>query len=544
MEVAMLVRTLTAARRVVLFFILAIISQNAAQSSQPQVQFGDLRYCGAFKLPEYWEPVCDDQCTFHYAHGAVAFNPHQGGNNANPPSLFVACFTGQGASNVGEVSIPEPVISNTGNINDLPTATSLQRCANAEAGASATLSFGEGGISGILIAGSKMYFTCYNSYPAGGCQSLSHFVKNSLDLSAADATGAFLVTNNAGGTCFINGPMTWIPQEWQAALENMPAITYNCCHSIIASTSWGPAAFAFDPSALGNTPAASVALQYYTSSHPALGQWDGGSGPLVFETAWNNSWNDAPVPGYRGLVIPDGTRSALYFGAQGIGEYCYGEGTSDSSLHGQPYGGTIYCYDPAAVVSKGDHAYPYRFQIMAFDLNDWASVAAGAKEPYEVTPYAVWPLAPPVIPFTNGITDAGGGGAAYDPATRRIYWEQARAYGSGLPIIHVWEVTSATAVAPWHALENQTDIITAYPNPCNPGVKITVHWQWTVDSRDAIIEIYSVRGALVQKLRAARNTADQRAGIAWDASSQPSGIYVIKAVIGNTRGSKTIVLTK
>jgi hypothetical protein len=419
-----------------LFFSFTAVASHAANL----VQLSDLQYLGAFRVPDGGAQGLPDQQTLRYAQGPLAFNPHSS-TNPNVPSLFAACFLNQGATNIGEISIPTPVISSSGNLNSLPTATMIQNCQNAENGASTQLSFSQGGIGGILISGTTLYFDVYNSYPAGPFSGGAHYVKNSLNLSAADAKGPFLIDNSASGNAnFINGPMAWIPAEWQPLFGNKPAITYQCCISTISNTSWGPSAFAFDPAALGSTTTPSVALQWYTGSHATLGQWDGG--PLNYPPHWNN----AIVPGHRGLVLIPGTRSALYFTAQGQ-TYCYGMGTANQSLAGQPVpstnGQVIYCYDPDGVDGKGDHGYPYRFQIIAFDLNDWAAVAAGTKQPYNVLPYAVWPLGPSAIPFTTGIHDSRSGGATYDPATRRIYWEQSFA-DEALPIIHVWQVNTAT----------------------------------------------------------------------------------------------------
>jgi len=492
-------------------FILIFASLVICQpSNQALVQFSDLQYLGAFKLPD--AGGSDNTLTFNYAQGPVAFNPHQGGNSANPPSLFIGCFAGD---NISEVNIPEPVISASSKLDELPTAVILQQCANPQQGASDT--FAGGVVGGLLVWDAKLVFTYYNSFPAAGCWSVSHFVKNSLNLSAADATGGFVVNNTAGATCFVNGPMTWIPPEWQVLLGNNPAVTYNCCHSIIATTSWGPSAFAFSPSSLGPDSTNSVALQYYTGDHPTLGEYNSSS-PLVFEPPWNNCWNAAAPPGYRGLVIPNGTRSALYFTAQGIGSYCYGF--------------QDHCPDSAAPAIR-EHAYPYRFHIMAFDLNGWTAVAVGAKQPWEPVPYAVWPLVPP-LPFTDSTSECRGGGAAYDPATRRIYWEQPRA-NNMLPIIHVWEVMSANAIASGTPADLATAAISAYPNPFNPTVKISVGAYGNIR-----MAVFDISGHMVADL-----TTQMVNGCAvWDASGLNSGVYVIRARIGNKAFAKQVTIIK
>jgi hypothetical protein len=88
------------------------------------------------------------------------------------------------------------------------------------------------------------------------------------------------------------------------------------------------------------------------------------------------------------MVFPSGSRSLLYFGTQGIGKFCYGEGTSDPSLNGKPTpDGTIWCYDPDNS-SKGTHAYPYVPEVWAYDARDLLAVRRGLKKPWQVKPYA------------------------------------------------------------------------------------------------------------------------------------------------------------
>jgi hypothetical protein len=166
-------------------------------------------------------------------------------------------------------------------------------------------------------------------------------------------------------------------------------------------------------------------LLYYPQDHPTLG-------------AWNASWN--PKKGIlfgggttiRGMVFPEGSRTLLYFGTQGIGKFCYGEGRDDKRLNGKPTpDGTIWCYDPDDS-SKGTHAYPYVPEVSAYDARALAAVKSGRKKPWEIRPYATWSLR---LPFGSDVI----GGAAYDPANNLIYVSQQ--YGNGAdPVIHVFKV--------------------------------------------------------------------------------------------------------
>jgi hypothetical protein len=78
-------------------------------------------------------------------------------------------------------------------------------------------------------------------------------------------------------------------------------------------------------------------------------------------------------------LFPRGTRSVLFFGTQGTGTFCYGEGTADKSLVGKPTSdGSTWCYDPDGS-SKGTHAYPYVAEVWAYDVAELAAVHRGAK---------------------------------------------------------------------------------------------------------------------------------------------------------------------
>lgn len=207
--------------------------------------------------------------------------------------------------------------------------------------------------------------------------------------------------------------MSTIPSDWQASLGG-PALTGNCCLSIISRTSFGPAAFAFDP----DRASSAVPLVYYTQDHQTLGTY-GASGT---HPAFNGSTRVA------GVIFPPGTGSVLFIGTTGVGPYCYGEAAA--------------CGDPSNN-SKGEHAYPYRGYVWAYDARVLAAVRAGTKQPWEAVPYAMWEL-----PLGN-IAAWGIGGAAYDPATRRLFMSEKNKSGE-LPVVHVFSlgVGSTTPPAP------------------------------------------------------------------------------------------------
>jgi hypothetical protein len=164
---------------------------------------------------------------------------------------------------------------------------------------------------------------------------------------------------------------------------------------------------------------------YYPQRHPTLGDWDTSWSPkrgVLFDGA----------TAIRGVVFPRGTRSVLFFGTQGTGPFCYGEGTDKPGLAGQPTpDGSSWCYDPDDS-SKGTHGYPYVPKVWAYDAAAMRAVRRHRKRPWQVRPYATWRLR---VPFGSGQI----GGAAYDPQRGRIYLSQQFADGTQ-PLILVFRV--------------------------------------------------------------------------------------------------------
>jgi hypothetical protein len=128
-----------------------------------------------------------------------------------------------------------------------------------------------------------------------------------------------------------------------------------------------------------------------------------------------------------GVVFPEGARSVLFFGRQGIGPFCYGDASTG-------------CVDPADPY-KGTHAYRYVYQVWAYDAQDLAAVKAGLRQPWNVTPYATWQL---TLPFAD--QNAQIRGAAYDPATGRLWISQARGDGQQ-PLVYLFTVATPAASA-------------------------------------------------------------------------------------------------
>jgi hypothetical protein len=367
-----------------------------AQVSAPRVQKSNMVRLGSFKVPSGINAGSAGE-GFEYGGTALGYNPTRN-------SLFITGHDWDQLS--GEISIPS--IGGTASLLQSPTDPFEGKVGSIGSGTYKT--------GGHFVHNGQLYVTAYIYYDGSGAQTLSHFVRP-VDLnSKGNVKGPYRVGSmNAG---FYSGYMTAVPSAWRSALGG-PALTGNCCLSIISRTSYGPAAFAFDPAAVGSSSNITSPLVYYDSSHQTLGTY-GASGS-------NPEFNGTTR--IRGVVFPEGTSTVLFIGNTGLGNYCYGEGSA--------------CGDPADT-SKGEHAYPYAPYVWAYDANDLAAVKAGSKQAWQVVPYATWQL---------DFSAKDVGGAAYDPATNRIY--VSAQYGDGeRPLIHVYSISNATTSAPPRAPTN------------------------------------------------------------------------------------------
>lgn len=347
-----------------------------------------LTYIGAFRVPNQ----DGSGNSLGYAGHALGYNPiHH--------SLFYGGHDWY--QELCEVGIPSTI--------DLAqTAAILQDCTDVTEGRLDQIDDGSIKLGGTLLYSDRLIVSAYSYYDADGNQSLSHFA-STPDLSAAgDILGPYPVGDWAG---IVSGYMTVIPSEWRSALGG-PALTGNCCLSIISRTSYGPSVSVFDPQAVGVTsPITATALLAYPSDHP-LAAWDA-TGP-----SFNGSTSIV------GVAFPSGSRSVLFFGRHGIGDFCYGTGDE--------------CSDPVDD-SKGTHAYPYIHQVWAYDALDLQAVKDGQKRPWELQPYALWHVTE--MDSTGSATIAG---AAYDPASGRVYITER--YGEE-PHVHVYQLTVPSPVS-------------------------------------------------------------------------------------------------
>jgi hypothetical protein len=439
--------------------------------------------------------------TFAYGGTALAFRHN---SITGQDSLFlVGHDQGQLAA---EILVPASL--GTGpSVGDLPQAGMLQSFADPTEGQTESVNPGSGTakkIGGLFIYQNRLYSSVYDFYDGGSTQLTSHFV-SSPDLGVTgDAVGPQRVKFCIGATdClragFFDGYFGLVPSEWQAALGG-PVLNGNCCLNVISRTSWGPAVFTIDPAQLGVRDAAGTLPD--VNANPLLYYFSDGSAPADNTGSFHALTEDVLRPAdpkypiddachntstlfncsseVRGIVFPQGTRSVLFFGRQGLGSICYGQGTSDKTLHGQlvdPVNdpSVNYCFDPADH-NKGFHAWPYAHYIWAYDALDFQKVRSGELKPWDLKPYKVFQLNLPLDAPFGDAADAQSrriGGAAYDPATGRIFLSQMFDDGRS-PIIHVFKLDLGTTPPPPPPVNHAPTLDAIAAQSGTAGVTLTV----------------------------------------------------------------------
>jgi hypothetical protein len=374
-----------------ILFFTSLIPTGLAQTpaSQPLVQQGNLRYLGSFGIPANDGSAA---ATGDLIYGGTAASLSPGGG------LFL---TGHDwTQRLCEVSIPA--------IGGM--ATIRQRCVDVTEGRMSQVDSSTIKLGGSLVYNGRLIVSAFSYYDADNNQTKSHFASGATLATGGDVTGPVQV--GATGAGFVSGYMGLIPAEWRGLLGG-PALTGNCCLSIISRTSSGPAVSVFNPDDIGRvSPVPATQVVGYPLS-----------APLANADTANEYYTRADRIG--GFAFASGTRSVLFVGRHGAGQPCYGTGAD--------------CNDPTNA-SKGEHAYPYVHQVWAYDANDLVAVKNGTRQASQLRPYAVWRL---TEMDNNG--SAGVSGVTFDPATRRIYVTIA---SSTAPRVHVYEITNGTTPPP------------------------------------------------------------------------------------------------
>ena len=350
--------------------------------TQPRIQAGDLTYLGSFTLPPR-DGSAGASPNGDLVYGGVA------GMGADGTSLY---YIGNTSTNqLARINIP--AIGGTATVarvcrwmplSSFDTPPSASQAGNA------------------LVWNGRLYVTGYVFYDASGPSTSCVY---SFNTDIEDRQGPYQIQWGGG---LVGQYLCVIPPEWQSLLGG-PVAAGASALNIITRSSSGPAFFSFDPANIGPVTCPSNRLLAYQIP--------------------NNTYTPFSLADvYGGMAIPSGFRSVLYIRRHGD-VTCYGTGAE--------------CGDPTDG-SKGQHAYPYRHEVIAYDLNDLAAVYAGTTLPWEVQPYATWTLSD-MLPFSGGVGYARMKSSVYDPATRRWYitaFSGSTTYGP--PRVHVYQIAAAS----------------------------------------------------------------------------------------------------
>ena len=473
----------------------ASIAASIVNPSNPEgklLQGSDFIYLGAFKVPPGaggGESTRTDSLTF--GGELLTYNPHN-------DSLYIMGSRNQERM-VYQITIPTPVKSSS--LSALNTAKfvsggfDITGTTGWNKLAKNNTEVGNGGYPGGLLvfpeaAQEQMIGSSWAYYDGAGAAVNSHFTtKRKLSKTSpvkfhsvgerVDNPG---VAANGG---FVGGYMCWIPSQWQGVLGGS-ALTGMGGISVITRSSYGPSAWVFEAGDLlkpnlsqqAANPVNAKMLIGYPSAHTSLGvyaaardiktsyesrEFFGELGDVANSKVTGKPWGWNGTGAPRGIAFPEGSKSILIFGRMGMGNnnygvgdraegtQCYGPGTTVKSEAGRGGGqlcnnntvgaGDRCCYDPANT-TKGNHAYPYKPRVWAYNAEDLAAVKTGAKYAWDVLPYAIWDFDFPYIDETkNGLRDIGQ--VAYDPATQRLFVSQLSTDNPGyarFPIIHVYRL--------------------------------------------------------------------------------------------------------
>jgi hypothetical protein len=361
----------------------------------------NLTYAGSFRLPRNYGAGNEG---FAFGGKPLAFNPA-----AN--SLFV----GTKDHKLAEVLIPA---LGQGPLEQLPFAGLKQNFTDPFDG---TLEQAGDTLAGVMVDGDALVVSASIFYDANNTQRVGHY-RRPIDLSQP-------------------GPKVWHgvgdPKKqgflagYMAPFGDGRALTGQAGVPIITRTSYGPNAWLFDPKLqdLSVKP-----LVYYDEAHQTLGPWQG-SNELFGATTK-----------ISGVASVDG--QLVFLGTNGVGAFGYGPGVSNPDdprigTHpldemGKPILSETFCYDPTSD-DKGQHAYPYRYQLWVYDKilasDPWANIPR-----VQVLEFPT----PPINIYATG-------GLAWDAQSRILYMSQMQADRDGYSyraVIHAYKVEAAGSPSP------------------------------------------------------------------------------------------------
>lgn len=407
------------------FFVSVLISvtvfsqpffgQNPSQRIQPE----DLIYLGAFRLPD--NTTGRETETWDYGGHAMTYFPKGdpfGPGDGFPGSIFAVGHAWE--HRVSEISIPLPVISKRRNLSVLNRAVTLQ--AFSDVLNVGNLEIPRTGLAYLPKQGSqingKLYF-CWGYHMQEGGPDLTHGWCE-LDLSHPEVKRGWFL---AGLPIHIRNMSTndylfEISKEW-ASLQT-PGM--RLATGRFRDGGWsgqGPSLFAIGPWNQGNPPSLGTAIQnvpllLYTSTYDF-----GADNHVLKDYHHSDEWSG-------GAWLTAGDKSSVIFvGTKGVGDCWYGD----------KEGPKLDCDN------RGWWSNEFKGQIIFYDTDTLAKVAAGMLPPWEPQPYAILDIDEHLFNVTSVQQKHHVNAVCFDRGHGHLYVFEYQADGDK-PLIHVWKVDS------------------------------------------------------------------------------------------------------
>lgn len=443
-----------------LLFLAASTLPSSAQLIQPE----DLEYRGAFRLPEG-----SNGSDWNYSGYAMTYYPDgdpEGPSDGYPGSIFAIGHDHH--QYISEISIPIPVISQTKDVNQLNTATTLQPFRDVTGGLFGALEIPRAGLEYLPPQGTqttgKLHF-CWGQHfqfeqvPSHGwCE---------CDLSNPQTAGAWIFSNYTN--YITNDYIFEIPEAWAAT--HTPG--QRLATGRFRDGGWGgqgPTLFAYGPWNDGNPPAPNDTLRTIT---PLL--LYGIHQPGVVEITNDDSMK---INGYKEadewsggawLTVGDNA-SVIFVGTKGTGNCWYGFSDGTVWPDSAPYPDVPpYPHD-----DRGWWTDDIQAQILFYSPTNLAAVASGTMETWEPQPYATLNIDPYLFDpgFTYERYKRYSVGASCFDRTRGFLYIVERRADEDKSLIHVWKCHSQPTGIEGRAKSASFELFQNYPNPFNPSTKI------------------------------------------------------------------------
>jgi len=355
---------------------------QSAASGLLRFDIDDLNYQGAFRFERFE----NDVSRLAWSNARIALS-------AGGSSLFITSHVHEEA--VGEYPIVEPSLATT--LEELPVSgPPLQPFVSVLDRAPGGNAQNMDRIGGMYTIDGALIVNAYEYYDAPADNSdTTMALTNAADLANSDAVG----WGQMNGAAHAAGWLSPVPAEWQDALSATHISGWSSGMPIKGRASIGPSAFAVNLDAsLSEIEAAEPLLDFSLENRLAE--------DLFNESGTNDLWTHLSGAVY-GFIIP-GTSTYLTVGRSAGHRSGISYGPSERGKGYHPN-------DP-------EDMSPYYWM---WDVNDLVAVRAGSKLSHEVAPYDHGPLE---LPFGELNHDEwmDVGGAAFDPATGRLYVALAR----------------------------------------------------------------------------------------------------------------------